>query len=65
MVSTLDTGVLQGNWSEAMTILGTSENYLGSTWEAIAEADEEENADVVEDIDHAAEIVDEEAELRA
>ena len=33
LVSTIDTGLLQGNWGGAIEILGNSENYLGSTWE--------------------------------
>ena len=35
LVSTIDTGLLQGNWGGAIEILGNAENYLGSTWEAI------------------------------
>ena len=60
LVSTIDTGLLQGNWGGAIEILGNSENYLGSTWEwvngpgadiVIGLPDQEEWIDEVEDIE--------------
>ena len=48
-----------------MNILGNAENYIGSTPEAIHDADQEENQPVVDIVDEAAEAEEERQALLA